>query len=92
MFGTFYFGQSYFGLGAGAAASTVVVEDVRPIPAIRWQAHTTTPVTGDATLVDDPVALVDDLTALSGGQTSSIPVGSIGIRTVVPRPAIKISR
>ena len=55
---------------------------------IRKQNHTSTPVTSDATLVDDTVALVDDATALVGGQTASFPTMRSTIRTVVPSAKI----
>lgn len=42
----------------------------KPIAFIKEQALTNTPTTGDATLVDDPVALVDDPTALVGGPNT----------------------
>lgn len=42
----------------------------RPILRIKKQALTTPPFIGDSTLVDDTVALVDDATALSGGQVT----------------------
>ncbi len=50
------------------------------------------PVTGDATLVDDPVALVDDPVALVGGP-SAISEGIKG-KVVVRDPSahIKIQR
>lgn len=59
---------------------------------IKNQPLTSTPVTGDATLVDDPVALVDDAVALVGGPSTI----SEGLRAkaapLVPRPQIKINR
>lgn len=59
---------------------------------IKNQPLTTMPVTGDATLVDDPVALVDDPVALVGGPSAI----SEGIKAkavpLVPRPQIKIQR
>lgn len=59
---------------------------------IKNQPLTTTPITGDATLVDDPVALVDDPVALVGGLTA-ISEGIKGNSSLtVPLPRIKISR
>lgn len=63
-----------------------------PIVSIKHQAHTTTPVTGDATLVDDPVALVDDPTALVGGPNTSIENLSVAIDNKPPRVIIKKNR
>lgn len=43
-----------------------------PVSTIKSQPLTNTPTTGDATLVDDPVALVDDPTALVGGPNTIV--------------------
>jgi hypothetical protein len=45
----------------------------KPSGSIKHQSQTSAPTTGDATLVDDPVALVDDPTALVGGNTTLHP-------------------
>lgn len=64
----------------------------KPRGSIRQQAQTTVPVTGDSTLVDDPVILVDSATALSGGQTTSIPNSQIKIKPLVYGIKLRINR
>lgn len=64
----------------------------KPTGRLRPQAQTTVPVTGDATLVDDPVALVDDPVALVGGQTTSVPATRQSIVKTIPKARIKIRR
>ena len=63
-----------------------------PIIMIKHQVHTTTPVTGDNTLVDDTSALVDDTVALVGGPNSSIGNNSMAMDDKIPRVIIKRSR
>lgn len=64
----------------------------KPAGRLRKQVHTTVPVVTDATLVDDTVALVDSTTALSGGQTTSIPVTRQSIVQTIPRASIRKRR
>lgn len=61
-----------------------------PVSTIKEQALTDTPVTGDATLVDDPVALVDDPSALVGGPNTIIE--SIQAKVTAPKLFTKIPR
>lgn len=63
-----------------------------PTVQIKQQSQTSTPVTGDATLVDDPVALVDDPTALVGGPSTTIENLSVAIDASPPRVTIKRKR
>lgn len=63
-----------------------------PHAKIKHQAHITTPVTGDATLVDDSVALVDDPTALVGGPVTPIENLSVAIVDKPLRVHIKKQR
>lgn len=64
----------------------------KPRVSIKPQSQTTTPVTGDDTLVDDPVALVDSTTALSGGQATIYTGLKFNVKYTVPRTSIKLRR
>lgn len=59
---------------------------------IKNQPLITMPVTGDATLVDDPVALVDDPVALVGGPSTISESIQGKVVPTVPLPKIKIQR
>lgn len=65
---------------------------LQPRGSIRHRSQTDTPVTGDATLVDDPVALVDSPTALVGGQTSINSDMVANVKTFKPNGRIRIRR
>lgn len=65
---------------------------LQPKGSIKHQSQTDTPITGDATLVDDPVALVDDPTALVGGQTSISSDMVANVKTIKPNSQIRIRR
>lgn len=75
-----------------STSTTTALSIDKPTGFIKNQPLTTTPVTGDATLVDDPAALVDSPTALVGGPSAI----SEGIKAkavpLVPRPQIRIQR
>lgn len=63
-----------------------------PRVSMKRQSQTSAPVTLDAILVDDTVALVDDTTALSGGPITTAPAMRTKARTTVPSVRIKIKR
>jgi len=63
-----------------------------PITIIKHQGHTITPITSDATLVDDTVAKVDSITALVGGPTTSVDIAQSQIKSYIPKVSIKRSR
>lgn len=65
---------------------------IQPRAGLKPQTHTTAPVTGDATLVDDPVALVDDSTALVGGASTSHSDMVLNMKTAKPVSNIRIKR
>ncbi len=56
---------------------------------IKHQSQTSTPTTGDNTLVDDTVSLVDDLTALVGGPNTPIENNPVAIDSKPPKMVIK---
>lgn len=60
-----------------------------PTARIKRQAQTTTPVTGDNTLVDDTVALVDDPTDLVGGPSTIVELQRNAIVNNAPKVMIK---
>lgn len=64
----------------------------QPVPVIKIQSQINTPITSDATLVDDLVALVDDPVALVGGNTVIHPNIASKVVLTVPRPVIKVRR
>lgn len=64
----------------------------KPRAAIKPQSQTDTPVTSDATLVDDTVALVDDATALVGGLTSIHSDMVANVKTIKPQGNIRVRR
>lgn len=64
----------------------------KPTAFIKHQSLTVTPITGDATLVDDPVALVDDATALVGGPAAISEGIQANARPAVPRLIVRINR
>lgn len=61
-----------------------------PVSTIKEQSLTNTPATGDATLVDDPVALVDSSTSLTGGPNT--PIESIQSKATDVKLYTKIPR
>lgn len=61
-----------------------------PVSTIKEQPLTTQPFTPDNTLVDDTVRLVDDLVALTGGQTAI--VEDLRSKVEDPRVFTKITR
>lgn len=63
-----------------------------PVGFVAKQSQTTTPVNSDATLVDDPVALVDSSTALVGGPVTIVESIQAKAVPLVPRPRVKINR
>lgn len=63
---------------------------VKPVVKIKHQALTTPPFTTDATLVDDTVRLVDDTTALSGGNVTII--SSVRAQVRVPKIYTRVKR
>ena len=58
----------------------------------RIQAQTSIPSVSDDTLVDDPVALVDDVTALVGGLATTHSVMRSKAKIIVPSAKIRIRR
>lgn len=65
---------------------------IKPIVRPKNNVLTTQPFTPDGTLVNDTVRLVNDTTALSGGNTSIVP--NIKVNTRIPkiRTAVKKRR
>lgn len=64
----------------------------KPRASIKPQVHTTTPVTGDATIMDDTVVTMDSATALMGGLTTSMPVMKQTVDILKPRTTIRVRR
>lgn len=65
---------------------------IRPVGHIKHQSQVNLPVTSDATLVDDTVALVDSATALAGGPASPNVAMPVRVRKLVTRIHSKIYR
>lgn len=65
---------------------------LQPRGSIKHQSQTDTPVTGDATLVDDPIALVDSTTALVGGATVISSDMVANVKMIKPAGSIRIRR
>lgn len=82
---TFWMDNSYIG------SPPQTVNDI-PVSTIDEQALTNPPFTIDNTLVNDTVALVDDPTALSGGQITISPLLKSSITDTPPRSKISIFR
>lgn len=68
------------------------MRELKPRISIKNQVQTDKPITGDAILVDDPVALVDDPTALVGGPSVIHTGMRHNAKVVVPRTSIRIRR
>lgn len=64
----------------------------KPRATVKHQSQVTTPITGDATLVDDPIALVDSPTALVGGATVTSSDMVATVKTIKPIGHIRIRR
>lgn len=64
----------------------------QPTVTIASQAHTDTPTTQDATIMDDTVVTMDSATALMGGLTVSVPVSAQTIETFKPQAMIRTRR
>lgn len=62
----------------------------RVVGIIKKQGLTTPPFISDSTLVDDPVVLVDSLTALSGSPTTIYP--GIKANAFTPRYFTKVKK
>lgn len=63
-----------------------------PSGTIQIQPLTTVPFVIDGTLIDDPVALVDDPTALSGGQITLVQDTHLAVDAPRVDGKIKLSR
>lgn len=64
----------------------------KPTSKIKNQPQQNLPIVSDTTLVDDPVALVDDVLALVGGQTTTNTNMMINMKTPQPTPRIRKQR
>lgn len=63
-----------------------------PVGGIKTQNETSSPFEQQNILVDDTVALVDDITALSGGPTTPTTSIPVSLDKPVARPTIRIAR
>lgn len=70
----------------------MATNDVPVIGSMKRNVQVSTPTVSDGTIMDDTVVTMDSSTALMGGSTTSISAQRQTIKTVVPRPIIKIRR